>query len=79
MTLSEESPALDDSPIALARERRRVPLCLAIVACSVPIFMVGLATPSSSPSAGQPLPPTSHGPDMKITIYGWSASTPAAL
>jgi EmrB/QacA subfamily drug resistance transporter len=42
MTLSEESPALDDPPVAPARERRSVPLWLAIVACSVPMFMVAL-------------------------------------
>ncbi|MFE4748824.1 MFS transporter [Streptomyces mirabilis] len=42
MTLSEQSPALDDPSVDPARERRRVPLWLAIVACSVPMFMVAL-------------------------------------
>lgn len=42
MTLSERSPALDDPSVDPARGRRRVPLWLAIVACSVPMFMVAL-------------------------------------
>lgn len=43
MTLSEESPVLDD-PVTdpAAPEGRRIPLWLAIVACSVPMFMVAL-------------------------------------
>lgn len=41
MTLSEESPVLQE-PAAPAAEGRRVPLWLAIVACSVPMFMVAL-------------------------------------
>ncbi|WP_336115077.1 hypothetical protein [Streptomyces sp. PTD9-10] len=43
MTLSEENPVLDD-PVVAGPERtgRRVPLWLAIVACSVPMFMVAL-------------------------------------
>ncbi|MGW1715368.1 MFS transporter [Streptomyces sp. NPDC002156] len=42
MTLSEENPALEDSAGAPSAEGRRVPLWLAIVACSVPMFMVAL-------------------------------------
>ncbi|MEU3551004.1 MFS transporter [Streptomyces longwoodensis] len=43
MTLSEESPVLDAGRApAPAPEGRRVPLWLAIVACSVPMFMVAL-------------------------------------
>ncbi|WP_089105737.1 MFS transporter [Streptomyces hyaluromycini] len=43
MTLSEESPVLDEEPAAaVAAAGRRVPLWLAIVACSVPMFMVAL-------------------------------------
>ncbi|MER5791104.1 MFS transporter [Streptomyces sp. NPDC001980] len=43
MTLSEESPVLDEEPAAqVAAPGRRVPLWLAIVACSVPMFMVAL-------------------------------------
>ncbi|MFI6247622.1 DHA2 family efflux MFS transporter permease subunit [Streptomyces sp. NPDC051016] len=41
MTLSEESPVLQE-PAAPAAKGRRVPLWLAIVACSVPMFMVAL-------------------------------------
>ncbi|MFG2936824.1 DHA2 family efflux MFS transporter permease subunit [Streptomyces sp. NPDC048282] len=41
MTLSEESPVLQE-PATPAAEGRRVPLWLAIVACSVPMFMVAL-------------------------------------
>ncbi|WP_086770016.1 MFS transporter [Streptomyces bobili] len=40
MTLSQ--PTLDEAPAAPAVERRRVPLWLAVVACSVPMFMVAL-------------------------------------
>ncbi|MFG3267206.1 MULTISPECIES: MFS transporter [Streptomyces] len=40
MTLSQ--PTLDETPAAPAVERRRVPLWLAVVACSVPMFMVAL-------------------------------------
>ncbi|MEV4229882.1 MFS transporter [Streptomyces bobili] len=40
MTLSQ--PTLDEPPAAPAAERRRVPLWLAVVACSVPMFMVAL-------------------------------------
>ncbi|UIX28710.1 MFS transporter [Streptomyces sp. GQFP] len=42
MTLSEENPALEDSADAPSVGGRRVPLWLAIVACSVPMFMVAL-------------------------------------
>ncbi|MEU3512931.1 MFS transporter [Streptomyces longwoodensis] len=42
MTLSEETPVLDAGRAAPAPEGRRVPLWLAIVACSVPMFMVAL-------------------------------------
>lgn len=42
MTLSEENPALEDSAGAPSVGGRRVPLWLAIVACSVPMFMVAL-------------------------------------
>ncbi|WP_133913133.1 MFS transporter [Streptomyces sp. NBC_00582] len=43
MTLSEESPALDEpAASAPAAEGRRTPLWLAIVAASVPMFMVAL-------------------------------------
>lgn len=44
MTLSEENPVLDD-PVtgpAAPSAARRIPLWLAIVACSVPMFMVAL-------------------------------------
>ncbi|MEV6407181.1 MFS transporter [Streptomyces bobili] len=40
MTLPQ--PTLDETPAAPAVERRRVPLWLAVVACSVPMFMVAL-------------------------------------
>ncbi|GGW70223.1 DHA2 family efflux MFS transporter permease subunit [Streptomyces galilaeus] len=40
MTLSQ--PTLDEAPAVPAVERRRVPLWLAVVACSVPMFMVAL-------------------------------------
>ncbi|MGW7647874.1 MFS transporter [Streptomyces bobili] len=40
MTLSQ--PTLDEAPAAPAVQRRRVPLWLAVVACSVPMFMVAL-------------------------------------
>ncbi|MEV5492031.1 MFS transporter [Streptomyces bobili] len=40
MTLSQ--PTLDEAPAVPAAERRRVPLWLAVVACSVPMFMVAL-------------------------------------
>ncbi|MFF7529135.1 MFS transporter [Streptomyces bobili] len=40
MTLSQ--PTLDEPAAAPAAERRRVPLWLAVVACSVPMFMVAL-------------------------------------
>ncbi|WP_328737328.1 MFS transporter [Streptomyces bobili] len=40
MTLSQ--PTLDETPAAPLVERRRLPLWLAVVACSVPMFMVAL-------------------------------------
>ncbi|MCX5521959.1 MFS transporter [Streptomyces bobili] len=40
MTLSQST--LDEAPAVPAAERRRVPLWLAVVACSVPMFMVAL-------------------------------------
>ncbi|MDX3571783.1 MFS transporter [Streptomyces sp. ID05-47C] len=40
MTLSQ--PTLDEAPAVPTAERRRVPLWLAVVACSVPMFMVAL-------------------------------------
>lgn len=42
MTLSEENPVLEDAAVGPPAEGRRVPLWLAIVACSVPMFMVAL-------------------------------------
>ncbi|WP_371664441.1 MFS transporter [Streptomyces sp. NBC_00280] len=42
MTLSEENPVVEDAADAPPATGRRVPLWVAIVACSVPMFMVAL-------------------------------------
>ncbi|MGW7381341.1 MFS transporter [Streptomyces sp. NPDC054794] len=42
MTVSEQSPVLDEPVPAAAPAGRRIPLWLAVVACSVPMFMVAL-------------------------------------
>ncbi|CAM5390026.1 hypothetical protein SHIRM173S_06360 [Streptomyces hirsutus] len=47
--------------------------------CDPPAPLVRLATSPSGPSPSQPLQPTSRESDVKITIYGWSISTPAGL